>query len=404
MASPAQHRFERPAGGSVLDDGGAALRPDDRRHEHGRHRCDDDDVWDHPAQPRPESRSAGSTGRRAWTSRGIPGVRRRHGVRRSGPGCFLRLSASAFRPTAPGAGVGFSHVALRSGGHCLQHLRAAGCGVGLVAPGHGDSPGKPGFRRREARAADCAGATPSDLRHLLQLVDSDPGDRSGHLGPDIPAPDETRRLALAGDQCSGVGAEAGAGLCRLSVPSVFDVLSSGGRARAPGSDCGLGLRCCLADQLHHGPARHEYWHRPDRRDVVRYGSCGVASHPVPARDADRRRVTLLGMAATPVVIRLYGAEYTADGIPTLLLLLLASVPRSLVTFAIAESRAHRNIGVIVWLRAQNAVLVLGLSYVLTPSFGVEGIALSWLIAQLVGAVSALRTVFRRKVGSLKGET
>ncbi|MFL6133765.1 MAG: lipopolysaccharide biosynthesis protein [Nocardioidaceae bacterium] len=115
-------------------------------------------------------------------------------------------------------------------------------------------------------------------------------------------------------------------------------------------------------------------------------------------------VTLLGMAATPVVIRLYGAEYTADGIPTLLLLLLASVPRSLVTFAIAESRAHRNIGVIVWLRAQNAVLVLGLSYVLTPYFGVEGIALSWLIAQLAGALTALRTVFRRKVGSLKGET
>jgi len=115
-------------------------------------------------------------------------------------------------------------------------------------------------------------------------------------------------------------------------------------------------------------------------------------------------VTVLGMAATPVVLRLYGTEYVADGIPTLLLLLLASVPRSLVTIAIAESRAHRNIGIIVWLRAQNAALVLGLSYVLAPSLGVEGIALSWLVAQLAGAITALRTVFRRKVGSLQGET
>jgi O-antigen/teichoic acid export membrane protein len=114
-------------------------------------------------------------------------------------------------------------------------------------------------------------------------------------------------------------------------------------------------------------------------------------------------VTVLGMAATPLVLRLYGAEYVADGIPTLLLLLLASVPRSLVTIAIAESRAHRNIGIIVWLRAQNATLVLGLSYLLTPSLGVEGIALGWLVAQLAGATTALRTVFRRKVGSLKGE-
>lgn len=114
-------------------------------------------------------------------------------------------------------------------------------------------------------------------------------------------------------------------------------------------------------------------------------------------------VTVLGMAATPVVLRLYGPEYVADGVPTLLLLLLASVPRSLVTIAIAESRAHRNIGVIVWLRAQNAVLVLGLSYLLTPSLGVEGIALGWLVAQLAGAGTALRTVFRRRVGSLQGE-
>jgi O-antigen/teichoic acid export membrane protein len=115
-------------------------------------------------------------------------------------------------------------------------------------------------------------------------------------------------------------------------------------------------------------------------------------------------VTVLGMAATPVVLSLYGAEYVADGIPTLLLLLLASVPRSLVTFAIAESRAHRNIGVIVWLRAQNAALVLGLSFVLTPSLGVEGIALSWLVAQLAGSGIALRTVFRKRVGSLKEAT
>jgi hypothetical protein len=77
------------------------------------------------------------------------------------------------------------------------------------------------------------------------------------------------------------------------------------------------------------------------------------------------------------------------------------VPRCLVTFAIAESRAHRNIKTIVWLRAQNTALALGLSFLLTPRFGVEGMALAWLVAQLFGAVSPLQLVWRKGVSALE---
>lgn len=105
----------------------------------------------------------------------------------------------------------------------------------------------------------------------------------------------------------------------------------------------------------------------------------------------------VGLLAAPLILRLYGPEYSTDGVRTLQILLLASVPRCLVTFAIAESRAHRNIKTIVWLRLQNAVLALGLAFLLTPRFGVEGMALAWLVAQVLGGCTALQLVWRKRL-------
>jgi len=105
--------------------------------------------------------------------------------------------------------------------------------------------------------------------------------------------------------------------------------------------------------------------------------------------------TFILLLAAPLVLHLYGARYSHEGANTLRLLLLASVPRSLVTFAVAEARAHRNITFILALRIQNAVLVLGLAAVLAPRFGVQGIAAAWLTAQLAGGLVALRHMLRK---------
>jgi O-antigen/teichoic acid export membrane protein len=112
-------------------------------------------------------------------------------------------------------------------------------------------------------------------------------------------------------------------------------------------------------------------------------------------------VSVTGLLLAPFILGLYGSAYSTGGVSTLQLLLLASAPRCLVTFAIAECRAHRRMGAIVYLRAQNAVLALGLSGVMTPRFGVEGMALAWLIAQVVGAATAVHLVWRRPVPSLE---
>jgi O-antigen/teichoic acid export membrane protein len=110
-------------------------------------------------------------------------------------------------------------------------------------------------------------------------------------------------------------------------------------------------------------------------------------------------VAVVGLLLAPLIVGLYGSEYSADGVDTLRILLLACVPRCLVTFAVAESRAHRKMKTIVWLRAQNAVLTLGLSFVLTDRFGVQGMAVAWLVAQLLGAATAIQLVWRKRVSS-----
>jgi O-antigen/teichoic acid export membrane protein len=79
---------------------------------------------------------------------------------------------------------------------------------------------------------------------------------------------------------------------------------------------------------------------------------------------------------------------------TLRLLLLAGIPRCLATFAIAEARAHREIGFIVRLRVQNFVVALGLSFLLAPQLGVSGMAIAWLSAQVLAGAVALRRLLK----------
>lgn len=101
-------------------------------------------------------------------------------------------------------------------------------------------------------------------------------------------------------------------------------------------------------------------------------------------------VAILGAILAPWILGLYGPQYRADGVLMLQLLLLAGIPRCLATFAIAEARAHREIGFIVRLRAQNFVVALALAVLLAPKLGVTGMALAWLCAQLLSGFVAQR--------------
>jgi O-antigen/teichoic acid export membrane protein len=118
-----------------------------------------------------------------------------------------------------------------------------------------------------------------------------------------------------------------------------------------------------------------YGHDPValRRTVLRKGLSVIAV------------IAVTGMLVAPLVLQIYGHTYSAHGVGTLRLLLLAGVSRSLITFTVAEARAHGNVTFIVLLRALTSSTAVGLSLVLGPRLGVEGMALAWLVAQTLGA-------------------
>ncbi len=108
-------------------------------------------------------------------------------------------------------------------------------------------------------------------------------------------------------------------------------------------------------------------------------------------------VAVAGAAAlaAPLILDLYGSVYGEQGAAALRILLCATVARSLVTFAVADARAHRRIGYVVAVRALCSTTALVLAVVLTPRLGLEGLALAWLGAQVLGAVVALPRLLRR---------
>lgn len=121
-----------------------------------------------------------------------------------------------------------------------------------------------------------------------------------------------------------------------------------------------------------------------RRTMLRHGVLFVTG------------VAVAAALVAPLILSLYGAHYRSEGVLTLRLLLLAGIPRCLGTFAVAEARAHREIGFIVRLRAQNFIVAIGSALLLTPQMGVSGMALAWLIAQVLSGLVALRRLVKWK--------
>ena len=100
-------------------------------------------------------------------------------------------------------------------------------------------------------------------------------------------------------------------------------------------------------------------------------------------------VTVVLVAAAPQILSIFGASYAAEGTTLLRLLALSALPNLLLSVAIDVARARRRLHWAVWLQAAMCVLVLGLTRLLLPEFGVAGAGLAWLVAQCVIAAFLL---------------
>ncbi len=98
--------------------------------------------------------------------------------------------------------------------------------------------------------------------------------------------------------------------------------------------------------------------------------------------------------AAPLVLRLFGQEYSTEGASLLRLLAIASLPTVVTTIYTALLRAERRMKRLVVLMSVLAVVVLGLSWFLLGTMGITGVGVAWLVGQSVVAAVLLVTGLR----------
>lgn len=115
-----------------------------------------------------------------------------------------------------------------------------------------------------------------------------------------------------------------------------------------------------------------------------------------ARRAMVRRSLMLVVPAAAVlsvgaypVLWLFGEHYAQQGAWALALAALSAVPQVITAATVAQARVQQRMRVLVVLPGSLAVAVLGCAWLLMPVLGITGVALSWLVVQLVGAAVLL---------------
>jgi O-antigen/teichoic acid export membrane protein len=97
---------------------------------------------------------------------------------------------------------------------------------------------------------------------------------------------------------------------------------------------------------------------------------------------------VLSLGAYPV-LWLFGEHYAQQGAWALALAALSAVPQVITAATVAQARVQQRMRVLVLVPGSLAVAVLGCAWLLMPVLGITGVALSWLVVQLVGAAVLL---------------
>lgn len=97
----------------------------------------------------------------------------------------------------------------------------------------------------------------------------------------------------------------------------------------------------------------------------------------------------------PLILRLYGDAYAADGSALLRLLSLSAIPYAFVFIYVSIARVQRRIRSVFFVFAALCTLVLIFAYLFSSRYGVTGVGLAWLLAQSVVALVLLFTGLRR---------
>ena len=95
------------------------------------------------------------------------------------------------------------------------------------------------------------------------------------------------------------------------------------------------------------------------------------------------------VAGAPLILAPFGADYAREGTDLLRLMALASVFRAAMALFVAVARLRRRGGAILAVQTVFSALLIGLVILLVDPFGINGIALAWLLATTVVAIGVM---------------
>lgn len=99
-------------------------------------------------------------------------------------------------------------------------------------------------------------------------------------------------------------------------------------------------------------------------------------------------------AFAPVLLLPFGDQYARDSATPLRLFAIAVVPRFVVAVYLAACRVRRQVGRIVLAEAAVSAVVVSLAVLTMPSWGVTGVGVAYLAAQLVVAAAVAPALVR----------
>ncbi|MCH7584944.1 MAG: phosphotransferase [Acidobacteria bacterium] len=103
-------------------------------------------------------------------------------------------------------------------------------------------------------------------------------------------------------------------------------------------------------------------------------------------------VVIAGLA--PLLLGIFGPDYAREGSGVLRLLVMAAVPHAVISLRVSTMRSEWRMGSLAILQGARAILVIGLSVVLVPMLGINGVGWAWLITSTIGAGAVLLTSLR----------
>jgi O-antigen/teichoic acid export membrane protein len=107
------------------------------------------------------------------------------------------------------------------------------------------------------------------------------------------------------------------------------------------------------------------------------------------------------VAGAPQLLDAFGDRYANDSVAVLQLLALGSLPRMVNIVYMGAMRVEQRVHRVVRVQAMTSVVVLSLTLLLTPSLGIQGVAVAWTCAHLAVAASLLPWLLRTLRGPVR---